>query len=99
MYFPSVEPETPATSTTHGFRWNFTRKNTMSVQAGGAITGMRSTANAQRKTARYIQIADKLSIQCGGGKRVKPPPAALSERRQAGREPPEPHAGQPPRVI
>jgi hypothetical protein len=29
----------------------------MSVHAGGAITGMRSTANAERKTARYIHIS------------------------------------------
>jgi hypothetical protein len=37
----------------------------MSIHAGGAITGIRSTVSAEKKTARYIHIAVYLTIQGG----------------------------------
>ena len=39
-------------STSHGLRWYFTSKNAITVQAGGATTGIRSTASEPRDTKR-----------------------------------------------
>jgi hypothetical protein len=47
-----VEPMTPITTVSHGFNWNFTRRITRRIQAGGAKTGMVSTARAAKKTSR-----------------------------------------------
>src|SRR5215211_5145871 len=61
MYRPKVEPVTPMMTTAQGLRWNWIVKKTSSIHAGGANTGIVSTASVAKKTRRYIHM-DKAGL-------------------------------------